>query len=525
MIQSRYTYRMRALSRELEGYDHITVIESAIKSLQAEKGDNVKMLKRLPWIQFFLLKIALLAPSGSKIMTPDKFNSYANKLYAMQLHASGIDSGNITLKLRPMLLQQLWYQAQKERTYLDFVRQSVFFSKKNPWYENSFRLATGLSLSVFYKISTYLLTVAKRHTHTVVDLNLFSTIFHLCPGISFEDVVVYLRLVGVRSADLSSYFKKHKLSDVYQSEFFQDTPLKDRPVLINGDDLLIFDVDVFFSGMSQYVPTVLKKIPGYKEQFGKDYELYVDEVLRHSKIAYWRETKEIDDFYKRHGIKGKRVDFLLEDDERVVLIESKAIEPSPIVKTASDARLLKKLLEDSFIKAIKQGVHSAYHLGRTKRFAGKRFFLLVVTHMDFGIYGGRWIADYVDEELEAWIESAYPGGALALDDIMYCTVADLEDLARGHVAKAFNLIDAISSASSKGLKSYEQKMVFSQALQNLPSRRASYNDSVSILMSIALNDIEMLFRSNRSKWGGDIGALIYYRNEVLGYVNSRPFYF
>jgi hypothetical protein len=516
---------MRALSRELEGYDHITVIESAIKSLQAEKGDNVKKLKRLPWIQFFLLKISLLSSSGSKIMTPNKFNRYANKLYAMQLHATGIDSGNVTLRLRPMMLQQLWYQTQKERTYLDFVRQSIFFSKKNPWYESSFRSATGLSLSVFYKISIYLLTVAKRHTHTVVDLNLFSTVFHLCPGISFENIVVYLRLVGVRSVDLARYFKKHKLTDVYQSEFFQDTPLKDRPVLINGSDLLIFDTDVFFSGMSQYVPAVLKRIPGYKEQFGKDYELYVDEVLRHSGIAYWRETREIDDFYKRHGIKGKRVDFLLEDDERVILIESKAIEPSPIVKTASDPGLLKKLLDDSFIKAIKQGVHSAYHLGMTKRFAGKRFFLLVVTHMDFGIYGGRWIADYVDGELESWIESAYPGGALALDDVMYCTVADLEDLARGHVAQAFDFIDVVCNASTKGLQSYEQKMVFSQALHNLPAKRALFNDSISTLLGKTVNDMDVLFRSNRSEWAGDVGALIYYRNRVLDYVNSRPFSF
>lgn len=520
MLSTRYSHRLKALARELAGYDHFTVIESAFKSLQYKKTGDVKQLMRLPWVQFFLLKLALLAPAGGKKMNAIQFNKFANRLYAMQLHASGIDAGDAVLKLRPMLLQQLWYQRRQELTYLDFARQEVLFSVGNSWYRKEFKRATGIELSVFYKISMYCITLARKHTHTAVNLNLFSLIYHLCPKVAFEDLIKFLRVVGVRSVDLPSYFESHKLTDNYQSEFFQDTPLKEKPILINGGDLLVFDVDMLFSSMSQFVPEVLKKIPGYKERFGSDFESYVGELLAHSRIPYWSERQQIASYYREHSIKGRVVDFLIERDGDVILIESKAIEPSPIVKTATDEELLKKLLADSFIKAIKQGAHSAFELGRTGRFAGKRFFLLVVTHVDFGIYGGRWVAEYVDKELESWIGVNYPGVQFSLDDVVYCTISDLEELARGHLVDAFDLFDVVKNAGAKD--SASKRMVFSQVFNELPKGRAPYPEFLTSHMDKSLEDMDGLFKDNREAWAGRYGGLVWYRNEILKWINLGP---
>lgn len=521
MVETRYSLKVKALSRELSGYDHFTVIEAAFKNLQIEKADKKQMLQRLPWLQFFLLKLALLAPSGSKRMDVKTFTKFANRLYRLQFEASGLGSGDVVLKLRPMLLQQLWYQAQKEQTYLDFIRQSVFFSR-DPWYQEGFKSITGVSLDSFYKISMHFITLALGHTHSAVDLNLMGAIYYLCPSVPFEDLYRYLILIGVRACDLSLYFEAHRLEGFCGGEFFQDTPLKDRPILINGADLLVYDADMFFSSMSQYVPTVLKKVKGFKEKFGHDFERYIDDVLRHSGVKYWREGDEIAEFYRANGIKGKVIDFLVEGDGCVALIESKAIEPSPIVKTASDPELLKKLLDESFIKAIKQGIHTAWFLGRTERFACKKFSLLVVTHMDFGIYGGRWVADYVDKELEAWIEKNYPQSPLSLDDVIYCTVADLEDLSRGHAAAAFDFVNVVSNAGVSNLESHEQKMVFSQVFSELPKERSRYQSSISELMDKAIEDMKDQLQNNKNWWRGDVGRLVEIRDRMLLHLNSQP---
>lgn len=524
VVETRYSYKVKALSRELAGYDHFTVIEAAFKNLQVEKADKKDMLQRLPWLQFFLLKLALLAPSGNKRMDASTFARLANKLHRLQFEASGLAGGDVVLKLRPMMLQQLWYQAQKEHTYLDFIRQGAFFSR-DPWYQEGFKSVAGISLDSFYKISMHFVTVALGHTHSVVDLNLIGAIYYLCPSVPFEDLFRYLKLTGIRTADLPLYFEAHRLEGFCGGEFFQDTPLKDRPILINGTDLLVYDVDMFFSSMAQYVPTVLKKVRGFKDKFGLDFERYVDDVLQHSGVKYWKEGKEIAEFYRVNGIKGKVIDFLVEGDGHVVLIESKAIEPSPIVKTASDPELLKKLLGESFIKAIKQGFHTAWCLGKTERFFGKKFSLLVVTHMDFGIYGGRWVSDYVDKGLEGWAEENYPQSPLSLDDVIYCTVADLEDLSRGHAAAAFDFVDVVSKAGVSNLETHQQKMVFSQMFKDLPKERSRHQSSISKLMDKSISDMENQLRNNKKWWRDDVKRLVEIHDRILLDINSQPYYF
>ncbi len=239
-----------------------------------------------------------------------------------------------------------------------------------------------------------------------------------------------------------------------------------------------------------------------------------------SRLQYWSEDA-IESFYKRHGIQGKVVDFLAYNDKQVVLIESKAIEPNSIVKTATDPELLKRLLQKSFIKAIWQGVQSAAGLSKTSEFKGKKFSLLIVTHEDFGIFGGRWVADYVDVGLEQELMQAHPEMALCLDDIFYCTINDLEDLARGHAASVVDFFGLIDSATTAGTSGAERRMIFQQVILERLKGAADRHESLMNEMDRYLEDMRCVAKRNNEFWSGKAMSLMATREQLLRALNLR----
>lgn len=520
MSIEKYQQEIRLLAHELERYDHFSVIGAAVTSLVADNTDRKAAVMRMPWILLLLLKLALLGKSGSKEMTRDDFFGFANRLYSIQHLASDLSQPNIELQLRPMLFQQLWYQRGDTAALLSLFRQSVLLGEKNPWYAEEFYRASRVQLRNFYLITMYVMLLVQSNRMTVLDLNLFQLIHHLCPAIPFEELFRYLHLVGVRTSDLPRFIDSHRLDDIYPSEYYQDTPLKDKPILINGDQILVMDSVLFFAGMAEFVPRFLKKIPGHKDRFGPDFEAYINGLLGFSGLIFWEE-KEIAKYYKKYGIQGKVVDFLVHNEDQVILIESKAIEPSPIVKTATDPGRLKDNLEKSFIKAIRQGVHSASCLAKTPDFQGRKFSLLVVTHEDFGIYGGRWVADYVDTQLETELVGKYPDLALSLDDIFYCTINDLEDMARGHVAGIIDFFKLMDFASTKGKSAFDRRMVFQQVISENFKGAADRHESLMIETDRYLSDIRDIVQRNIQFWSGKSSALIATRERFLRELNLR----
>ncbi|WP_440780040.1 GapS1 family protein [Pseudomonas syringae] len=522
MDDSKYKKKIQHLAKSLENYDHISVLEAWLSNLISDKDQkDVDLFKRLPWIQFFLLKLALLGKSGPIKMSRDRFTRYANQLYSMQIDAAhGLEPDKVELLLRPMIVQQIWYQQKHDDILIALFRQRVFFLSANPWYAEQFHKNTGVTLDNFYVITIYLLTSSRDHKLTALDINLYDLLFHLAPRISFEEVIRYFLLMGVRTVDISNYINHHRLYDIYESEYFQDTPLKGRPIIINGESLIIPDLHMFNAAIKDFVPDYLKNIPGYKDQFGPDFELYLQDVLLESKLEFWDEKNKITDIYRKYGIKGKVVDFLIPGKDSVVLVESKAIEPNAVVKTSSDADQLKRMLSGSYIKAIKQGMHAASALGQTPEFSGKKFSLLVVTHEDFGIFGGRWVTQYIDKDIPEWITSKYPNSPLSIDDIFYCTVDDFETLTRAHSNGVCDLFSVINEASTKDVTPVNKKLVFGQVISSSINGVIGRHPVLKKEMDDYLSFTYELFQQNHAWWGSNVGRLIGTRQRIIDIINE-----
>lgn len=520
--KNSYVQKIDKFKKELSRYEHFSIIENFMAILISSKGDEIDVLRRMPWLQLLFLKLALQGESGRLKINRGQLISQMNRLYSFQADAAQLDDGDLELKLRPMLMQQMWYQNGESHALLTMFRQRLLFHKANAWYGHKFEEATGLTLDNFYIITIFLMLRTQNHKATALEINLAELLHKLCPAVSPSQITSYFHLLGVRTCDLSLFMHQHKLKDVYHSEYFQDTPIRFRPILINGDQFLIIDTQLFLTSITEFVPVFLKTIPTHKDQFGKDFEDYLHTLLRTTGLEIWSEKQQISQFYSRNGIKGKIVDYLAISDGRVILFESKAVEPSPVVKTSASAEVLERNLRPSFIKGIKQGIETAFHLASTDDFKDKKFSLLIATHTDFGIYGGRWIAEHVDKELPQWIADNFPESPLDLDDIFYCTVADIEDLARGHSSNAFDICDVLEQATTRNVAPPHRKMVFRQQLSKLTAKGAPFHKDLSDEMDKCIKEFSTMFSSNQLQWGSRVRELLYLRGKLISKLNSTP---
>lgn len=524
MIGKNYQTKLKSVRSELSRYTHQSVFEAAVRHLQGKSKDPLGHVKMMPWIAMFVVKQALLEREGGRVMSDTEFYGVANSVYAMQAVASSIDEGAINLKLRAMVVQQIWYQKGSMHGLLSLFRQSTFFANGDPYYSDSFEAETGVSLRSFYIITLYLLTMVRSiESSHVVEVNLYCLIYHLCPEVPPIHILAYLLLTSIRIDGLSRFIAEHRLDDSPQSEYFQETPFKYKPIVLHGDEAYIFNSVIFEVGIAGLVPSLLKKkLHGFKDRFGAVFERYVKSLLDSSGLDYWDEG-QLRKYYKQNQLDGKVVDFVVFGaDGEVCLIECKAVEPSDIVKASFDAGLLRRSLEKSFIKAIEQGNTAARLISGTEKFKSCKFRLVVITHEDHAIINGRFVADNIDFDLESRLQNGTAPAVLDLNDVLYVTIEDFENLMKAQEIGAYDALTFFRECCEAQLAPTSRKMMTSQfANEKLPNGigRAT---AISQEMNCYLEEIKEILEKNKRYWDGRVQDLIRAREQL---VNALHGYF
>jgi hypothetical protein len=237
----------------------------------------------------------------------------------------------------------------------------------------------------------------------------------------------------VRSQDLPAFFNEHWVRGEdelhQQSEYFQTTPLRNKPILLDGENLLIYNTKLFSRGISTLIPDLLKKIPdwSFKNHFGPAMEKYIGSLLAASAIAHLSEEELKECCQKNNVPKGKMADYLIPGDINIIL-ESKAIEPGDIVSSVFNPEILRNHLQKNFIKGIEQCQESIKRLRLTKEHSQAEFACVIVTHEDFWFASADDIAKYVDPELEARVEKAHGCIPLPFTNILFITIDAVENI-------------------------------------------------------------------------------------------------
>lgn len=435
MSGAEYDRKLRAIKSELRKYRPDSVLNMVLSHFHgAGKMENPVM--GMPWIALFLLKLCMLeGHRGGKVISSKEFYKLTQRLYRMQILACPIQPdapGVFLLKMRAFIAQQAGYQRETVEEMRALTRQMIWFADGDGFYSREFERIFGLSLESFYYIAFYLVVVVADKAKGIVGLNLFDMLFCLCPRIPIDHLMRFLVLVGVRSEDLPEFFEMARIKDEtnQQSEYFQPTPLRHKPVLIDGNNILMFSGSLFSRGMSSIVPDMLKKHlkSEFKQsQFGPEMERYIGSLMVASGVEFIPEEELKKFLAVRNVAKGRTADYLIPGDVNI-LIESKAIEPGDIVACVADPEILRSHLSDSFIKGLEQGQETVYRLRKTKEYADGEFIVVIITHEDFWFSNGGDIAEQVDVGLTERLKEKFGYLPLSLENTLYVTVDDFENV-------------------------------------------------------------------------------------------------
>jgi hypothetical protein len=510
MTTRQYSNEIHNIKLQIRRYSHRSFFEAAIGYLQEKHGDPIEELRRMPWIAMFAVKLSLLETSGALEVTKEEFLRIANKIYALQHIAADAKGTGFNLALRSMIMQQMWYQRGESLALQSLLRQSNFFSKYDGVYEKEFTRIAGLSLRNFYRITICLWVMAIENKKSyVVEINLAELIYRLYPSIGFPELMAYCRLTSIHIDNLPAFMEGFRLKDTFRSEYFQETPFKNKPIVVIGNSMYIFNSIVFMEGTSSLVPSLLKKeSKTFKNDFGTDFEQYVGKFISESGLEFWTE-KEIEVYYKKHGLKGKVVDYLIfGEDGSIILIECKAVEPSDIVKASYEADILRRSLEASFIKAIFQGQEVTHLLSSTEKFKEKKFRQLVVTHEDHGILDARYLATYIDTDLESTLTVKHGNLKLQLDDIFYLTIGDLEQTLIAKAEGLFVLADFLRECAEDQRQAHKRRMTFNQFIGEKIPKPSRVSSTMTSEFHQHFEDLKECIESGQKFWAGGVDRLI-----------------
>ncbi|MDX9679353.1 hypothetical protein [Pseudomonas zeae] len=450
MIVASYTRELSNIKTDLSRYSHHSVFNCAINYLH-----NGRSMEHMPWVVMFLLKLSLLGESGSIEMNRDDFIRVANRVYRLSDKLIGIAPEVLMLMMRAMLVQQLWYQIPVTESWRQMILQRVLLERSPVFNNELFYNKVGITLNDYYKIANYLLTITgKQDPNAVVRWGMAGFYSNLSPAISDETLINFLKLVAIPFQNLPDYLKRYSVRDSNSAELYQETPLKNKPIILENDGLIIFNAGLCVSSLRSIAMDVLKPCPEFYGKFGVDVEHYIEERLRGAQL----EVYSMSDLNKIIPIKiGKIADYVVVDGGDVFVFESKAITPSVLVRCSYDPAMLERYLKESFIKGIEQGQETAHKLSSVDKFKSKKTRIIVVTLEDFYIYGGDYISQYVKSDFEETLIAKYGCLPVQLQDVIYMTLKDLltltewlKDKPAGSMSNLFNEIEEASKQPGGG---------------------------------------------------------------------------
>lgn len=518
MTALEYHHKIEVIRNRLSSFRPDSVLARVMEHMHWSQVNNAAALG-MPWVVLFMLKLSMQSSSPKgRDMTKREFDKVANEIYGIQHLACPLDQGNIQLMLRPMVLQQAWYQGDSLVDVKALTRQFMWYAGEDSLYDQQFRAVYGLTLKEFYLISLYILIGCVNDAKGVVGINLYDMFCKLSPSIPIPQILKYFAIVAIRSEDLPSFFLSHVVNgDLHQqSEYFQTTPLRKRPILLDGENLMVLHPKLFSRAIAMLIPDLLKQIKGwkFKDHFGPEMESYIGQALAHSMLEHFRED-ELNAFCRLDSVvQGKMADYMVPGDVNVIF-ESKAIEPGDIVSAVFDAEKLRSHLTDNFIKGVVQCQESVWRLTKTKRFHDAEFVGVVVTHEDFWFSSADDIVNYIDADLDTRVREKYGDLPMPFENIIFVTVDMVESLieavAQGDISLGPFLKDCIETLRTPAGK----RFTMSHLIQEKLGGTIKGHPLLASKADEWLNYFQEAVEVNPRAWKGRVEELVQCRNAGL----------
>lgn len=447
-----YSLKVGAIKKKLSTYTHGSFVSQMYSHFQMVREPKVGVAMNFPWSCFLAMKWKFTTPMKASVkeMNYSDFVDVINRVYDLQVEASSlIAEEKLLLNIRRMIINQLLYQSSNKFDLNSLLRQFYWYCEFNDdsYFKESFFKMSGFRLETYYKISIYLFLLSIVNDEVESEFyEINRIIIHLAPIIDIKEIKAYFNFVGLSIMDLEAYLSNYSCGKSPVVEYYEDTPLLNKPILFHDNGVMILCKKVMKAGFANLIPEILKKEfkEEYKIKFGSLLERHITNFLKELKYNFESE-KEIRKIYNKKNVTGKVVDFIITEGDAITFVDCKAIEPAKFVKVSNDAKLLKQRLESSFLKGIVQGLECARILNNIGyKTSSKNNSIIIVVHRDHFIPNARAVEGLIAPGFFDEIIAEYGELPVSPKRIYYMTIDEFELMLKGCAEYNNGICDVIS---------------------------------------------------------------------------------
>jgi hypothetical protein len=520
--RNRYSERAEAIAKKLQNYTNESFLKRFYEHFQVYRSGDNKISMNFPWCCFLALKWKFCMPQKLDAfeMSFKDFENIINRTYQLQDEAADLfrDDG-IFLEMRRMVINQSFYQTSPRTFFMTLVRQYYWYCcSDSPFFKDNFLRLTGLRLESYYKMAFFLLAffnIKENSESGVLKLN--QLIIYMVPVFGVDEVDSFLRLVTLRTQDAEAFCKQYRREGWKAEEYYERTPFIFRPLLLTENEVIALSKHVLGAGLSTLVPELFsKKLSGvYGDKFGKTVERYLENYMQQT-FTGLRNEKELILLYKRTGHAGKVVDYLLEEGEARVFIDSKAVMPHRHLRESADARMLNKKIQANLIEALQKGEKCASIINKIeKRSAYERDSLIIILYQDHFISTGKFIASHIQPDVFDNLRKELQNLPIPEDRIYYLTIDEFEVLIDICRLKHLTITEIIDRSSDSDRIPLTQKMNFQMHLSEFLPEDYPIRKDVSDVHDTLLSEFKVCMNQTSKIWDGKFDVFMRIRRRLL----------
>lgn len=363
----------------------------SIDALHKVYAKGVEVMRHYqPWNILLALKWTLQeAGPGAHLRPMGTLNDFHTILNLLHEAEDDVrlpsDYDHVYLFMRQLAFQQFWLQHGPQGEAL--VRQDLLFSAlpaDHPLPREFMRL-TGVAPGEFMDLAFAVFSLLMQDpAPKVIKRSQFDLI---APGLSPGALDGFLRHLSRRGDELHAWLTRpEQMGRSAADQLILPTPLLEAPLIQNvfGHYLVLSPV-LTMRALESVIYRTLRRgdSAAFGQKFGPVFERYVGRCMDSAGVQYLDETRLMT---LLHG-DGKVVDFLVTESDCSVFIDAKGIEMSALGRVSQTGELLLRVLKESAVKAIEQGMAT---INRVKALSqdspladrGEEKFVVVVTFDD-----------------------------------------------------------------------------------------------------------------------------------------------
>lgn len=435
MSFEREAYRIR---RSIKQYTTESVVQHLLSRLHTDFGKGVDQARSAPWVTCLALDwtLELVPETYASEASKEDVGKILDKLWSLQSAALNLDGAeNIWLSLRAFLLPQLLFQ-QDQRLHLYFFTRlyTIMCSEKaSASFKNNFKQEVGVELQDFFVFSLHFAAMFLEEPSSFISYS--DLVCRFNPAFDIDSIRKMLKALGANPRGMRQIVQEKRVErgELRAVEYFSEPMLISRPLLLLHNGVSAVHSYIATIGISEFVLRTLKRADaqGFKKKFGSAFEHYIAELLTSYDKDVVREAT-LKDFYRLKGVNNnaKVADFLIQEGDRCILVDAKAIEPNERILVTDSPRMVKDRLRGTIIHAIKQTGKCSEILeenGYAPLPEKNKRYSLIITHQDFYMGNAIRLAEYLGDQFEDRVHEALNSQVL-IEHSHFCCITSFESM-------------------------------------------------------------------------------------------------